>query len=153
MHNDYPIKVAGITVRSSEALYQALRFPDNPDWQEDILDAPHAMRAKMASKKEQRRANHTRSDWLDIRELVMEYCLTLKLQQHPETYGYLQELQHRPIVEKSKKDNFWGAIEKSPHTLYGQNKLGKLLMKIRDNGFSNNLKIPSLILLEEELKI
>jgi type I restriction enzyme S subunit len=67
MSNDYPLLVNGIRIASSEALYQACRFPHQPDWQEEILAAPHAMAAKMASKKNGRRRNASRPDFDSIR--------------------------------------------------------------------------------------
>jgi predicted NAD-dependent protein-ADP-ribosyltransferase YbiA (DUF1768 family) len=50
MSNDFPLRVNGLRIGSSEALYQSCRFPHRPDWQREILDAPHAMRAKMVAK-------------------------------------------------------------------------------------------------------
>ena len=31
MHNEFPLRVGGVPVGSSEALYQAMRFPHRPD--------------------------------------------------------------------------------------------------------------------------
>jgi len=75
MSNKFPLTIGGVRVRSTEALYQALRFPHQPDWQQEILDAPHAMRAKMAAKKSRRRKLHSRTDWEAIQVDVMRWCL------------------------------------------------------------------------------
>ena len=46
MSGDFPILVNGVRVRSSEHLYQAIKFTDHPDVQKQILDEPSPMRAK-----------------------------------------------------------------------------------------------------------
>src|SRR5262249_19895484 len=82
MSNEYPLVVGGVRVGSSEALYQAMRFPHRPDWQKEILEAPHAMRAKMESKKEGRRKTGSREDWEQVQEEVMRWVLRVKLACH-----------------------------------------------------------------------
>jgi hypothetical protein len=67
-----------VPVGSSEALYQAMRFPHCPDWQREILEAPHAMQAKMKARKEGRRQKHSRPDWEAVQEEVMRWCLRVK---------------------------------------------------------------------------
>lgn len=37
MAGGYPLVINGITVFSSEALYQACRFPHQPEWQREII--------------------------------------------------------------------------------------------------------------------
>jgi predicted NAD-dependent protein-ADP-ribosyltransferase YbiA (DUF1768 family) len=71
MSNDFPLRVNGLRIGSSEALYQACRFPHRPDWQQEILAAPHAMQAKMAAKKQGRRKEHSRPNWEEIQVEVM----------------------------------------------------------------------------------
>jgi ribA/ribD-fused uncharacterized protein len=133
MSNDFPLRVNGRRVGSSEALYQACRFPHRPDWQREILDAPHAMRAKMAARKEGRRKQHSRADWERVQEAVMRWCLRVKLAQHFERFGgLLRRTSPRPIVERSRRDRFWGAVLEADGVLRGQNRLGLLLMELRD---------------------
>jgi hypothetical protein len=38
----------------------------------------------------------------------------------------------RKIVERSRKDRFWGAVPVEDDLLEGENRLGKLLMELRD---------------------
>ena len=38
----------------------------------------------------------------------------------------------RPIVERSRKDRFWGAVLEADGVLRGQNRLGRLLMELRE---------------------
>src|SRR5262249_61970838 len=101
MSNEFPLRVSGLRVGSSEALYQACRFPHRPDWQQEILEAPHAMRAKMVARKEGRRKQHSRSDWQEIQIEVMRWCLRVKLIQHFERVGgVLRRASPRPMVER-----------------------------------------------------
>jgi ribA/ribD-fused uncharacterized protein len=133
LSNDFPLRVNGLRVGSSEALYQACRFPHRLVWQREILDAPHAMRAKMVAKKEGRRKEHSRPDWQEIQVEVMRWCLRLKLAQHFRQFGgLLRWSAPRPIVERSRKDRSWGAVLERDGVLRGQNRLGRLLMELRD---------------------
>jgi type I restriction enzyme, S subunit len=133
MSNDFPLTVGGVRVGSSEALYQAMRFPHRPDWQKEILDAPHAMAAKMKSKKEGRRKTGSRTDWEAVQEQVMSWVLRVKLACHPKEFGQLlRATKERPIVERSSKDRYWGAVVEQDGVLRGQNRLGQLLTELRD---------------------
>jgi ribA/ribD-fused uncharacterized protein len=133
MSNDFPLRVNGLRIGSSEALYQVCRFPARPDWQREILDAAHAMLAKMVAKKEGRRREHSRSDWEEIQVEVMRWCLRVKLAQHFQRFGgLLRRTSPRPIVERSRSDRFWGAVLEKDGVLRGQNRLGQLLMELRD---------------------
>ena len=40
MFNDFPLCVNGVPIGSSEALYQACRYPRHADWQKEIINAP-----------------------------------------------------------------------------------------------------------------
>ncbi len=133
MSNDFSLAVGGVRVGSSEALYQAMRYPHRPDWQQEILDAPHAMQAKMKSKKEGRRKTASRPDWEQVQEQVMRWVLRVKLACHPKAFGrLLRATKGRPIVERSGKDRFWGAVPDEAGVLRGENRLGRLLMELRD---------------------
>jgi type I restriction enzyme S subunit len=135
MSNKFPLTIDGVRVRSTETLYQALRFPHQPNWQEEILAAPHAMRAKMAAKKEGRKKDHSRPDWEEIQVEVMRWCLRVKLAQHYQDFfvRLLDWTGHRPIVERSKKDRFWGAVLGEDGVLRGTNQLGRLLVELRES--------------------
>jgi ribA/ribD-fused uncharacterized protein len=133
MAGGYPLCVNGIKVFSSEALYQACRFPHHPDWQREIINQQSPMAAKMKSKKEGRRKHHSRSDWEEMEVPVMDWVLRVKLAQHYRRMsGLLRATGNRPIVERSRKDRFWGAVEEKDDVLRGQNRLGQLLMDLRE---------------------
>jgi len=131
MSNAYGVNINGQRIKNTEALYQACRFPDNPEAQVQILAGHSGMSSKMTSKKY--RVAHTRIDWRDIRIDVMKYCLALKLYQNPPLRKILLATENAPIVELSHKDKFWGTVEKEKGVLVGQNVLGQLWCEIRDN--------------------
>lgn len=132
MSNAWPLRLGSLRIPSSEALYQACRYPHRPEWQREILAAPHAMRAKMASKKQGRQAQ-SRPDWEEIKLEVMRWCLQLKLEQHfGRFYHLLKSSGCRPIVERSRRDRFWGAVLEEDGVLRGENRLGQLLAELRN---------------------
>ena len=133
MSNDFPLRIGEVAIGSSEALYQTMRYPHAPDWQRDIVDAPHAMVAKMKSKKEGRRKTGSRPDWEAVQIEAMRWVLRVKLAQHSRTFGgVLRTSGTRAIVERSRKDRYWGAVPDKDGVLRGKNWLGKLLMELRD---------------------
>lgn len=131
MCSGYPLHVSGITIPSSEALYQACRFPHLPKVQEKVIAQKSPMTAKMVTKPYR---GDTREDWDEIRVAVMKWCLRVKLLQHWKQFGdALLRTGGRAIVEQSSKDPFWGAIpDKTDLTLRGSNVLGRLLMELRE---------------------
>jgi type I restriction enzyme S subunit len=122
--------VVGRVWYSSEALYQACRFPDLPDVQQMIERETSAMAAKMKSKPHR---SASREDWPRIRVRIMRWVLRVKLAQHMKRFGaVLLETGDAAIVERSSKDRYWGAVESGDGTLEGQNVLGRLLMELRE---------------------
>lgn len=131
----FPLTVTGVKVLTTEALYQAARFPDHPEIQQAIIDQRSPLMAKMRS-----RANHelSRPDFDKIKQDVMLWCLLLKLIQNWDKFKQvLDETEDLPIVEFSKKDGFWGAIPQDNGFLCGDNRLGELLMKVRETSRMN----------------
>ncbi|WP_106230221.1 NADAR family protein [Halomonas ventosae] len=128
----FPLYVNGVRILTSEALYQACRFPHLPDIQKEIIGQHSPMTAKMKSKPHR---NNSRPDWEKINFRVMRWCLRVKLAQHYEEFGsLLLSTKDRPIVEQSRKDDFWGAKtgDLTEEILIGQNVLGRLLMELRE---------------------
>jgi N-glycosidase YbiA len=129
MAADYPIFVNELNIPSVEALYQACRYPLFPEIQSLILGAKSPMEAKKISYDY---ISQTRQDWGIIRTKVMDWCLSVKLIQHWDTFGQLlAQTESRPIVEYSAKDDFWGAKDLGNGMLGGVNALGRLLMSLR----------------------
>jgi len=127
----YPLIVNGVRVRTAEALYQACRFPHLPEIQKEIIRQHSPMTAKMKSKPYRK---DSRADWDAVRYRVMRWCLRVKLAQNYDEFGQLLlATKNLPIVEQSRKDDYWGAKPfNETGTLVGQNILGRLLMELRD---------------------
>lgn len=130
MAGGYVLTVGGVNIRTSEALYQACRFPHLPEVQKLILQQRSPMTAKMVGKPH--RAN-TRPDWLKIRIRVMKWCIRVKLLNNFQQFGgLLLNTKNFPIVEWSGKDEFWGAKLYEEKYFIGVNALGRLLMELRE---------------------
>ena len=144
MAGGYPIVVNDTYIRTSEALYQAMRFPDYPEIQKEIIEQKSPMTAKMVAKKY--RVEKTRADWDAKRVAVMKWCLRVKLVQNLDTFGtLLLKTGNKSIVEESRKDQFWGAIRMDNTIFEGTNALGRLLMELREvhkNGNEFKVAIP-----------
>ena len=126
----FPLTVNEIRILNSEALYQACRFPHRPEVQRRIIDERSPMTAKMHSK---RYREQSRVDWDAVRVRIMRWCLRIKLAQNWREFSrLLLETEDLPIVERSRRDAFWGAKATEHGTLVGINALGRLLMELRE---------------------
>ncbi len=136
MAGGFALRVGGVLIPSAEALYQSCRFPHLPDVQRLIIKQHSPMTAKMVSKPYR---DDSRADWLSIRVRVMRWVLRVKLAMHWSSFGgLLLATEDCPIIEDSKRDDFWGAIPQPDGSLAGANVLGRLLMELREE-----LKAPS----------
>jgi ribA/ribD-fused uncharacterized protein len=125
----YPIVLGRIVAKTSEALYQAARFPHRPEVQQLIFEQQSPMTAKMKSKPYRK---DSRSDWDHVRTKVMRWTLRAKLYQSTAFRDLLFATGERPIVEDSRNDRFWGAVLTGSDELVGENILGRLLMELRE---------------------
>jgi type I restriction enzyme S subunit len=130
MAGGFPLVVNRVRIRTSEALYQACRFPHMPEVQRLIIAQGSPMTAKMKSKPYRQ---SSRPDWERVRVKIMRWCLRVKLAQNwTKLSELLLETGDRPIVEESRRDSFWGAHPVDRHSLIGINVLGRLLMELRE---------------------
>jgi len=141
MSGGFPLLINGIRVRTSEHLYQALKFSNHPDVQKEILGEPSPMVAKwIANSKDDKETNKkgnkgmVRDDWDSIQLEVMDFCLRVKLIYHWVKFGDLlrstEEMNIFEIEARKKTSSFWGVVEDKTG-FRGENHLGKLLMKLR----------------------
>ncbi len=154
MAGGYSLCVNDAQFRTSEALYQACRFPHFSEIQKLIIDAPSPMIAKAISK---HNMENSRADWMRVRVRIMRWCLRVKLIENWHSFGsLLLETNDKPIVELSFKDSFWGAKPVDKFKLVGMNVLGRLLMELREEVNSDQhdsllqihpVQIPDFILL------
>lgn len=131
MHNT-PITWNGQEWRTSEALFQALRFSDI-EIREHIRSQKSPMGAKLAAKSRQNQMTIKPLSNQDV--LHMEFCLRLKFTQNEKAKQILLSTGKQYIVEDCTKRPrgsalFWGA-KMTQDGWVGENKLGKLLMAIR----------------------
>ena len=108
--------------RTSEALYQALKFPSRPDVQESISKA-----AKPIVAKEMGRSKSIRSDWDAVRVDAMRYVLRVKRKANRQLIdAALKRTSTLPIVEVSHHgDDWWGVVPRGDKYV-GHNVLGQL---------------------------
>lgn len=142
----YTLQINGNIVRTSEALYQALKFPLNPEIQKKIISSNSPMTAKKISRYYDR---FTRPNWNAIRYQVMRLCIEIKLHQNYTKFSKdLLETKDLPIVEFTYKDKVWGAVEHNDQYV-GINALGRLLMELRHKIKNDNfqLTVPDIELL------
>lgn len=129
MSNAFQVRINGYKFYNTESLYQCMRFPHNIEAQKDIMSQKSPMAAKM---KRKLYTQHTRLDWDDVRVEIMWWVIRVKLSQNSKLFGELLELSgNKPIVEQSRKDDFWGC-KLIDDLLIGQNVLGKLLTELRE---------------------
>ncbi len=142
MHNDFPLEWEDRIVESSEALYQAHKFDrdlvvtiiqDSVEHEikpfEIVISQKNSMVSKMKAKKFRL---HMRPTWHDEKLDVMDWVLQLKYQQHRAVLDAVLDCTgEMPIVEKSRKDQLWGAVNNYRGQLVGLNLLGELWMLIR----------------------
>ena len=128
----YPLELGGVKIFTSEALYQACRFPEHAFVQKEIIMQKSPMSAKMKGKKYR---DLTRASWNMDRVKIMRWSLRVKLLQNFAKFSSdLMESGNLEIVEKSTKgDDFWGTTLQSDGKLVGFNILGRLLMELREN--------------------
>ncbi len=127
-----PIKTKNphITLLTSEALYQILRYSDKPHIQQEIISQKSPMAAKMKSKKYYK---ETADNWENIKVETMIFAIWQKFVQN-EIFRVALNISQNPIVERSRKDTFWGAkLHEENQTLTGVNVLGQILDKFKKN--------------------
>ncbi len=136
----FPIQYHGKNWKTSEALFQALRFSDE-QIQEEIRTQTSPMAAKMKSKKHKNHMVVQPQSPIDIDN--MRLCLKLKFEQHlPLKVRLIRTDGHILIEDVGKRnkpnDLFWG-MKDTPNGWIGKNQLGILLMELRD-GYIRKLK-------------
>lgn len=130
----FPIVCEDKEWRTSEALFQALRFSD-----EKIREAIRAEKSPMAAKM----VAKGQTDFMTVKpqsleDLVIMYrVLNLKLECHPNLRDELLATAPRTIIEDCTRRPrgsglFWGAALKEDGSWEGRNVLGQIWMRIRD---------------------
>lgn len=128
LSNFYPcsVEMDGVVYGSVETAFQAAKCADSHEKAMFRNYNPH--QAKMAG-----RQCRLVSNWEQIKENVMEKLVRYKYSQNPELMFKLLATGDAELVEGNRwHDNFWGDCQcQSCSVKFGQNRLGKILMKVR----------------------
>jgi ribA/ribD-fused uncharacterized protein len=117
--------------RSSEALFQTLRFSD-PDVQRDLMNASNIAGVRTIANSPTARAVE-RSDWRTVSIDVMTWVTAVKFLQSSEVRMALAMTKDREIVDLTRSESFWGMIRAKEGNLIGGNHVGRILMQLRDS--------------------
>lgn len=115
-----------VVYSSAEHAYQAAKA---------ITTEDHNLVMNAKTPREARRLGQKiamREDWEEVRVPTLHAILVAKFHQHPDLLATLLETSPKLLIEGNTwGDRFWGAVyERNAWT--GENNLGKLLMKLRD---------------------
>jgi len=134
----YPVSYEGKTWRTTEALFQALRFNDE-EIREAIRNEKSPMGAKLKAKSIMKNAHPEK---ICVKPLSredldnMRMCISLKLEQHPNLVAELVKTGDAKIYEdvtsrgKRGSNLFWGALMENGEWI-GDNHLGKMWEELR----------------------
>jgi ribA/ribD-fused uncharacterized protein len=122
-----PVMLDGVKYDSNEYAFQAAKT-DNPEERERVRLCSTPGKAKRMGRKVA-----LRPDWESVKLQVMEILLIQKFS-NPELRQKLVDTWPLKIVEGNNwHDNFWGDCDCGKCTnIKGQNHLGRLLMKLRE---------------------
>jgi ribA/ribD-fused uncharacterized protein len=136
---EYPIQISDVKYPTVEHYFQvqkAKEFGDK-EIEDKMMETPSSKAVKALGKKVK---NFQKEIWDEKRQEIMMRAVRAKFTQHPELQKQLLETGDREIGDADARDSFWGIgtsenTEKSkdPSKWKGQNKLGKLLMALRDD--------------------
>lgn len=130
--------------RTTEALFQALRFTNHPEIQEKIRAEKSPMSAKIVAKEYKSIIEKEGYELLGYKDIEnMKLCLRLKIEQHPELKQMLLDTGDSHIIEDCTtrpqgSGLFWGAALQNNEWV-GENILGRIFMAARKS-LKNNPK-------------
>ena len=121
LSNFYPSEVTyeGYTYKNNEAAFQAQKDLNR---REEFINL-NPMMSKIKGKKVK-----LRDDWNEVKVSIMEEIVKCKFDQNPDIKEKLINTKDKTLIEGNKwNDTFWGMCDGE-----GENNLGKILMKIRE---------------------
>ena len=120
----YPIKLKGKVWQTSEHYFQAQKFAGT-EHENKIRKASNPMQAAKLGRS---RKVNIRLDWDKVKDNIMFEAVKAKFTQHQELKELLLSTQDAIIVEHTENDAYWGDGRNGK----GKNRLGKILMKVRE---------------------
>ena len=152
----FPLKVNGMYIPTSEALYQAMKFPSSTEMQTKVIKSHNPGYAKILGSSS---SELLRPDWDLLKVKIMYWALRVKLACNTEEFtNLLIDTEDKQIVENSAFDDYWGAISYESYFI-GANVLGRLLMRLRQELKSKDihkvepLNIPNFKLCGKKIKV
>ena len=124
--SSFKVEWNGYLFSSVEEAYQAASFMGSDEELVEKIKKSHS--ADEAQRIAYANRDKRREDWDDVKISIMEELLRLKIEQNPYVKKKLLQTEDYMIVEDSPKDDFWGWGSNRD----GQNNLGKLWMKLRE---------------------
>ncbi|MDZ4395436.1 NADAR family protein [Cypionkella sp.] len=120
----YGVALDGVWWPTTEHFFQAQKFMD-ADYREKIR---REQRPKAAKELGMTRAYPLRADWEEIKDDIMHRAVLAKFQTHAKLAALLLSTGDKMIVENAPWDAYWGCGPDGT----GQNKLGQILMTVRE---------------------
>ncbi len=124
LSNAFPAEMTfeGISYPCAESAFLASRY-------EDLAEKKRISSMKPEKAKQKYAAFPGNSEWVKNQDSVMEEIVRQKFSQRHDLMEKLMETGNRYLVNGGKKDSYWGVHS---ITWVGENRLGLILMKIRD---------------------
>ena len=119
-----PVHIDGKDWPTTEHYYQAQKFTDSA-----VKEHIRRMRSPREAFEFSRGHVSDRSNWDDVKEDIMRIALFHKFEQHPDLQEKLIATGGKRLVEHSPRDSYWGDGGDGK----GKNRLGELLMEVRQN--------------------
>ncbi len=120
----HPVRLGGTTWPTSEHYFQAQKFAGTPDEEEVRLAKSPMIAARMGRS----RKRPLRKDWESVKHSIMHEAVLAKFTQHADLREILLGTGDAVIVEHTEHDSYWGDGGDGS----GKNKLGQILMRVRE---------------------
>ncbi len=110
--------------QTAEHYFQAMKYQGQPR-EDTIQQAPDPMTAKQLGGD---RRFPIRPDWEAVKDDLMHRAVRAKFEQHPDIRAVLLGTGDEELIENAPNDYYWGCGAKGT----GKNRLGQVLMEVRD---------------------
>ncbi|KXX67044.1 NADAR family protein [Flammeovirga sp. SJP92] len=120
----FSVKIKGKLWSTSEHYFQAQKFEDKA-YQEKIRKSASPMKAAELGRS---RKVRIKKNWDNMKDNVMYEAVLEKFSQHYELKELLLSTNDALLIEHTENDAYWGDAGDGS----GKNRLGKILMKVRE---------------------
>ncbi|EDJ0212293.1 Swarming motility protein YbiA [Listeria monocytogenes] len=120
----HPVVIDGVTYPTTEHYFQAQKFIDK----KIIKKVINTKKPIDAAKLGRNRDFPLLKGWESMKDEVMLKAIRAKVEQHSEVKEMLLSTENAILVEHTENDYYWGDGGDGS----GKNRLGKILMKVRD---------------------